>query len=148
VAVKSIRRKEFARLCRYSDNLTPFIGEGAEWFADDNGKTLAVIGRNRSRSIWNYVVLKQSAPGVYRVSRLGGTSSDLPTIRDECRQAVLEADLEPKIWKQKCAVPQEETPPYDQEKPLGSMIVVVLILVADAIVIAVTLGLVLHHYWR
>ena len=145
MAVRPIDRKEFNRLFPYTGELTPFIGEGVEWFTDDARRVMGIVGRSSSRPPWRYAVLKRSQFGDYKVAHLGRASADLPTIRDQCRRAVAAAECEPTAAAPEVAGSQTEPALEVQEKPRSSLAVVVLILAADVIVIGV-IALLIHHW--
>jgi len=145
VAVRPINRKEFNRLFPYTGELTPFIGEGVEWFTDDARRAVGIVGRSSSQLAWRYAVLRRSQFGDFKVAHLGEASADLPTIRDECQRAVAEAENEPTAAAPEVAGSQTDPTLELQEKPRSSLAVVALVLVADVVVIGIIV--VLIHHW-
>ena len=146
MAVRSIGRKEFNRLFPYTGELTPFIGEGVEWFTDDGRRAVGIVGRSSSQPAWRYAVLKRSQFGNFRVTHLGEASADLPTIRDQCRRAVAAAEHELTAAPAPEVAGSQTDPTLEfPEKPRSSLAVVVLILAADVVVIAIIVSLI--HHW-
>jgi hypothetical protein len=146
VAVHSIGRKEFNRLFPYTGELTPFIGKEVEWFTDDARSAVGIIGRSPSQPAWRYAVLKRSQFGDFKVAHLGEALADLPTTRDECQRAVAAAESKPTAGVHEVVVPQAEPALEIQQKPWGSLALVVLILAADVVTIGIVVLLV--HHWR
>jgi len=146
VAVRPIERQEFNRLFPYTGELTPFIGEGVEWFTDEGRRAVGIVGRSSTQPAWRYAVLKRSQFGDYKIAQLGDASADLPTIRDECQRAVAAAEYEPTAAAPEVAGSQTGLALEVQEKPRSSLAVVALILAADVAVIGIIVLLI--HHWR
>jgi hypothetical protein len=146
VAVRPIGRREFNRLFPYTGELTPFIGKEVEWFTDDARSAVGIIGRSRTQPAWRYAVLKRSQLGDFKVAHLGEAFADLPTTRDECQHAVAAAECEPTTEVHEVVVPQADPTLEIQQKPWGSLALVVLILAADVVTIGIVVLLI--HHWR
>lgn len=103
--IRRIRREEFNQLVSFASELTPFIGEGAEWFTDDACTAVGVVTRGLSRLVWSYAVLKRGRVGDFKVVSLGEDYSDLRLAGDACLGAMTAArqskriDSPEEIWR-------------------------------------------------
>jgi hypothetical protein len=146
VEVRSIGRHEFNRLYPYTGELTSFIGEGAEWFANDARSVVGIVARRAAQPAWKYAVLKRSGFGDFRVWHVGEASGDLQTTRDECRRAMTAVESAVEIDAKARSASQKEPLQYFPQPNKGSPLVVLMILAGD--IITITFVLLWRFRWR
>lgn len=133
--VRSISRREFNRLYPYTGELTPFIGEGAEWFTNDARSVVGIVARRAAQPAWRYAVLKRSGFGDFRIWHVGEATGDLQTTRDECRRAMTVVETVPEMdAKSRSASPKGPLQCF-QQPDKGRPLVVLMILAGDIITI-------------
>ena len=82
--MRTIDQNEFEQLFPYKQELSPLIGEGVEWFADDASDIIGNIGRDISRKIWNYLILERSELGFFLAANISEQFFNFQMVRVKC----------------------------------------------------------------
>jgi hypothetical protein len=140
VEVRSIGRREFHRLYPYTGELSPFIGEGAEWFTNEAGSVVGIIARRATQPAWKYAVLKRSSFGDFQVWHVGEVNGDIQTTRNECGRAMTAVDSGSETVGGIHLTSRKEPLQYFFQQPhRNSPWVVIMILAGDIITVSLVL---------
>jgi len=102
MAISSISREEFDQIFTFGTELTPYIGEELEWYANDAKSLIGVVARRCLDSCCNYAILRRSVLGDFVVATLSRDFMDLQTARVACQQEMMtsrqQAQKQSAIW--------------------------------------------------
>jgi len=88
VAIKQISRGEFSQFIQNTSLIYSLAGHPDEWYADETGNILGILGECRTPPKWFYAVLQRDDTGNFRLIEIKPKLENLDVARTELLRAM------------------------------------------------------------